>query len=101
MTQKQLNDILNSTIEEAKLLIQTQAPVRSGYLMRSIKVRTIPNGWEIYVDKAVYYMPYTEEEWISPRWRGRNNPNEAWFKMAVDLVAKLFAYKLGAIAWRS
>lgn len=100
MTQKELNTILNATIEEAKLLLQSQAPYRDGNLFKNIKVRTIANGWEIYVDKTIYYMPYTEERWISDKWKGRSNPNEGWFRMAVDLVAKLFAYKLGAIAWK-
>ncbi len=32
------------------------------------------------------YMPYTNEPWVSPRWNGKKNPNEAWWQTRVPIV---------------
>lgn len=42
----------------------------------------------IYVDEKIApYVPYTNEVWISPRWKGHKNPNEGWFGRATEYVA--------------
>ena len=33
-----------------------------------------------------YYMPYTNERWISPKWKGAKNPNEDWWDEAIHDV---------------
>lgn len=51
-----------------------------------------PDTFVIYVDEAIApYMPYTNEEWISPKWNGKKNPNENWFDRAAELIAKNIA----------
>ena len=43
----------------------------------------------IYVDEDVApYMPFTNEPWISPKWNGKQNPNEAWWQDAVKIVVE-------------
>ena len=34
-------------------------------------------------NEKAYYMPYTNERWISPRWKGKANPNEHWWDEAI------------------
>jgi len=34
----------------------------------------------MYDGNAVPYIPYTEYKWISPKWNGKKNPNEAWIR---------------------
>lgn len=50
---------------------------------------------EIYIDKNIApYVPYTNEEWISPKWGGKKNPNQGWFDRSTFLVAKTLAKTL-------
>lgn len=44
----------------------------------------------IYVDEDVApYMPFTNEPWVSPKWNGKKNPNEAWWEDATKIVVEL------------
>lgn len=46
----------------------------------------------IGVDKDVApYMPYTNEPWISPKWKGKKNPNEKWFNKTAKELAEHIA----------
>lgn len=49
-----------------------------------------------YVDGDIAtYVPYTNEPWISPKWRGAKNPNEGWIPRAVMAYAEALATALG------
>ena len=51
-----------------------------------------PSECHIYVDEAVApYMPYTNEIWLSPYWRGKKNPNQGWWNAACELIAYILA----------
>ena len=50
-------------------------------------------------DNEAYYMPFTNERWISPRWKGKQNPNYHWFDDAIDDVARLCSQKGVHIKW--
>lgn len=61
-----------------------------------------PNIFVIYISGngksgIAPYMPFTNEEWVSPRWHGKKNPNEGWFEKGVKLVAKTIRRELKAI----
>lgn len=43
----------------------------------------------------VDYAKYTNEPWISPYWRGKQNPNEGWFQRAALAYAEALATALG------
>lgn len=86
-----------------KMLVQTvalQVPRRTGELASSIeKDVTSEEGYEIYrltiggsdVNKEKgYYMPYTNEKWVSPRWKGKQNPNEKWWQSSISKVGKVY-----------
>ena len=53
-------------------------PRRSGALKNSFKLTN--NGNQVEISTDIYYMPFTNEPWISPRWKGAKNPNEKWFE---------------------
>ena len=47
----------------------------------ALKVIKTPTGVQLYVDEQVApYMPYTNEKWVSPKWKGAKNPNENWWE---------------------
>ena len=47
---------------------------------------------EVDLDKAPY-MPFTNEPWISPKWKGRKNPNEAWWQRRIDEIVRKLVRK--------
>jgi len=83
-------DILTAQIN---ILIRSQTPYRSGYMASQWKYRFVENGIEFYNETD--YLVYTNEKWISPRWRGRKNPNEKWMEETTKLVAEFIARELG------
>lgn len=51
---------------------------------------------KIYVDPSIVpYMPYTNEPWISPKWNGKENPNEGWFQLGVHFIKDFIVNQLG------
>lgn len=57
---------------------------------------------KIYIDENVApYVPYTNEKWISPKWKGKKNPNEDWFGRATWIVAKSLAQQFRGTARRA
>jgi len=72
-------------------------PVRDGAkgggLKNSFQYVATSNGFELLT--SMYYMPYTNEVWISPRWRGRDNPNYQWFERGHEYLAQYMARHLG------
>ena len=94
MIQKDFENRLLRAVQKALNLIKGQAPVRTGELKNSIQLIATPKGYEIIVTAP--HMPYTEEKWISDQWRGRANPNEGWFRIAVELAYRLIRAELSA-----
>lgn len=77
--------------KEALRIIKERCPYDTGNLsINAIRYEwKSENTYVIYVDKNIgYYMPYTNEKWIAPKWKGANNPNEGWWQKAVEEVMK-------------
>ena len=50
---------------------------------------------EIYIDdKIAPYVYYTNERWLSPKWKGHKNPNEGWVLKGANRIAILISKKL-------
>lgn len=99
------------TIQEDVLLVAKQfmvfahircpkPPVRyaKGLLQSTIRCENMSYlGMEqvaCYVgNEQAYYMPYTNERWISPRWKGKKNPNEDWWDNAIYDIGNLASQK--------
>ncbi len=53
------------------------------------RIKLLKNGFqaEIYIDdKIAPYVYYTNEKWLSPKWKGHKNPNEGWVKRGANEV---------------
>lgn len=82
--------------ERSKLLKYPNAPVTGNLKHNAIKLDYLGNGvYRLYVDENIApYMPYTNEPWISPKWKGTPNPNEYWFENAESKIAHKIAKSL-------
>ena len=57
---------------------------------------------ELYVDERIApYMPYTTQPWLSPRWKGHENPNEKWWDKSVLSVAQKLAKVFGGKVYKT
>lgn len=93
MTEKELQEELKKGIEKAVLYIyKSTSPMRTGNLKNQIRFEYTEQGFNIISD--ISYMPYTTERWVSPRWKGRTNPNERWWdkstEMSLNFISTVF-----------
>lgn len=65
-------------------IVKHRAPVDTGKLRDSITYASTDDGF--YIEIVAPYTVYTEEEWLSPKWNGKTNPNQDWIKYAVNDV---------------
>jgi hypothetical protein len=101
MDQRELQARVRDLAARARVIVMAQAPVRTGNLMNSIRVRYNENGFTVFIDtNQAEYAVYTTDPWVSPRWQGRANPNEGWFDQAAELLARYVASGLGGYAVR-
>lgn len=94
-------DTMALIMEGALNIVKKHAPIKTGNLKyNAIRLENKGDGvWEIVVSLDIApYMPYTNEPWISPYWRGKQNPNEKWFQRAAEEVAIYIAQNLGGTA---
>ncbi len=89
-------DILQAVYYAQKLL-RSVSPVDTGNLRENIKVERVnENEYQIKIcSPLVDYVVYTNEAWVSPRWKGKKNPNEKWIDNAVELIVSEIAQTLG------
>ena len=51
--------------------------------------------FHMWIDEEVApYMTYTNEPWISPKWKGKKNPNENWWNKACEFFMDFLTEKL-------
>lgn len=110
--------MFDSVFLEAITQLREKAPKDTGNLRyNAIKYRWLSDTrFEIYVDVGdttaftmgeplvkgqAPYMPFTNEEWISPRWNGKKNPNQNWWNEAMELVIKFIAKRMGGLLSRN
>ena len=85
-------------------LTQHSAPYRTGNLALNavrLRYRQVDGHNEAHITadmKIAPYMPYTNEPWVSSRWKGAKNPNLYWFDFAVrDIVQRLASLAGGTV----
>lgn len=82
---------------EAVTILRMRSPIDTGNLRyNAIKYEWIDeNTFKIYIDEKIApYVFYTNEPWLSPKWKGKKNPNEYWIEKAVDFIANYVALRL-------
>jgi len=93
MTDRQKEAVdLEIKIRSLPIMTSMTVPVRSGNLKNSFQYNNTENGFEIVT--SLYYMPYTNEPWIHPRWQWEN-PNLKWFEEQAEYIAKKIATSVG------
>lgn len=105
-----LNDEIKGAVETALWKVrEANVPRRQGVKLKhperittgnlkfnAMKVMHEADTSRVFVDENIApYMPYTNEPWISPKWKGAKNPNENWFEKFVKIFAKQLADELG------
>ena len=96
MTKERFTEYVNRFHELLSLL----APKDTGNLaFNSIRVEWHgDNEAAIYVDENIApYMPYTNETWVSDRWNGKQNPNEAWWQNAIKQIIEQLNIEFGGV----
>ena len=81
-------------------MLRAKAPKDTGNLRNNaIRYEYRADGAHIYVDESIApYMPYTNEPWVSSRWKGAKNPNLYWFDFAVrDIVQRIASLAGGTV----
>ena len=89
---------VENAINTAVNTIRELAPKDTGNLAyNAIQLERVDDEtFKIYIDEAIApYMPFTNEQWLSARWRGKKNPNEAWFNRAAEIIIHNIAADLG------
>lgn len=111
MTEEEFSQVLQIAIAEFKKHVPNPKTRNIGYYKNAYgnwqrgstgnmafnasKLKQFRSFGVIYVDDAIApYVPYTNEPWISPRWKGHKNPNQSWFEKATHKVAKHIAQQL-------
>jgi hypothetical protein len=96
MNRTQFNKAMKDLKNKALSIVRNSAPVRTGNLQNSVKLRDLSNGgFEVYIDTGqAPYAEATTGPWTHPRWGGRQNPNEGWDQEAADEFKRYAKLKL-------
>lgn len=92
MTNKQFYSMCEDILRE----IRKVAPKRTGNLaFNSLKMEFTGNLCKVYIDEDIApYMQYTNEQWLSSRWHGKQNPNQGWWQRGADIINDLIMSRL-------
>lgn len=94
MEQDEFDKICDLAVEKVRFY----TPIATGNLRYNAVqfAHYSPTVFKIGVDESIApYMPYTNEPWVSPKWRGKKNPNEHWFQDTARDVAQIIAETVG------
>lgn len=83
---------------EGLFVVRDRCPVDTGNLRdNGIQfAKTGENEFTISIGGSnAPYAVYTNEKWMSPRWRGKPNPNEHWIDNAVEDVVDMICERTG------
>lgn len=70
--------------------LKNSCPVDTGNMKyNAIRLtRLSGNKIEVSIEASIApYVVYTNEKWLSPRWKGKKNPNEKWIDDAAEEIA--------------
>ena len=104
MTQEQFDALVKELVEIVKaetpkdgMRTKNHRPTSGNLRYNAVKFEYKGNNKvEIYVDEnQAPYMPYTNEPWISPKWNGKQNPNEEWWQNTVEKLVQHIVSKYG------
>lgn len=89
---------LEQAVDYAVAFLTLKAPniyfQSTNNLRQSIRKAQNPETmrWEILIGgELAPYAVYTNEEWISPKWKGKPNPNQGWVQAAFEEMANVLS----------
>ncbi len=101
MTRQKVINAIIATVEELRPSIyvpnpQTRGKTSTGNMADNALWYSIEDDVvDVYIHPAIApYCYYTNEPWISPKWKGKKNPNEGWWKRFCEEFARRLAEKL-------
>ena len=96
ITQEQAVEIAVSIVNQMR---KEYVPRDTGNMAFNALQYDVQNGiLTIYIDENIApYVPYTNEPWISPKWNGKQNPNEGWWERFTAEFTKRFANKIRGV----
>lgn len=77
--------------QECAEIVKNNSPIDTGNLRyNAIRLKyESPTKIIITVDEDIApYMVYTNEPWLSPKWNGKQNPNQYWWNNVIDKVVQ-------------
>lgn len=94
MSGEEFTRICYDAVEELK----KRTPIDTGNMRNNaVTIEFFDGGktCKIYVDEQIApYVFYTNEKWISPKWNGKENPNEKWFDKASEYIVDFLTQRL-------
>lgn len=100
MTAKKFKSICDGVLK----IVKKHTPVDTGNLkFNAVRIKYISaNKIVILVDQDIApYMVYTNEPWISPKWHGKKNPNQAWWNNVIPLIVDYINKQVNNIPLRT
>ena len=98
-TYQRIELAVKDAVSSARVMI----PIDTGNLRyNSFKIEPLGDmKWKVYIDEKVApYAPYVNEKWISPKWKGKTNPNEGFWERVFEFIAnQISAATNGQIKW--
>ena len=90
-------ELVSVCVEIAEALREEIVPKDTGNMAyKAVQYRIEGDTFHLWVDSAIApYVPYTNEEWKSPKWKGKKNPNEGWWNRLCEEFINRLATRLG------
>ena len=99
-----INQRIELAILDAVAIARLVIPIDTGNLRyNAFKVERVDETtWKVYIDEKIApYAVYVNEKWVSPKWNGKTNPNEGFWRKVFEFIANQIAVALnGKIIWR-
>jgi len=96
MTREKLFLVLTEMAIQAKAIAMSQSPIRTGRMVKSIKILFHNDGFSVIVPEEIYYFKYTDELGDNPNPSPKQMRNAGWFsERTFNLMSNMIASKLG------
>jgi hypothetical protein len=95
MTEKELFLRINEMAMQARAIAMSQAPIKTGRMMRSIQIVNYPDGFGIKVPESIDYFEYTDDLDTLNNPSEKQMANAGWFsERTFNLISNMLAARL-------
>ena len=86
---------VKSIVWKCYAILKRFAPEDTGTLKAMITIQLYEDGFGLRINAP--YTVYTNEAWISPKWNGKQNPNEMWIQDAYNAIYMYLYQRLNGL----